>query len=375
MSDERETLEFEDERGANRPTWIALSILVAAVLWMGSGFVFPPEDADAATSASGEPEPVSVATRMSSAEKVTLFFQAEGQAQPDRETAIRAETSGEVAEVLVEKGEDVTAGQVLARLTTKRLRADLARAEEELDRAEREFRNAEELLDRGVATVDRLASARAALAGAEAQFTAAEDALDAARIEAPFNGRLDRFLLDQGEFVSAGSEVGRVVDIHPLTVSFEVPQLTLPALRGADSATVNFVTGEERDGQITFIASSASSATRTFLAEVVVPNEDGQIAAGISAELRIATGEEEAHFVSPSIVAMGADGVIGVKVVSDGRVVFHEVEVVRAEVDGVWVTGLPNTVELITIGQGFVRDGEAVQTRPETDTRQQAATQ
>jgi multidrug efflux system membrane fusion protein len=46
----------------------------------------------------------------------------------------------------------------------------------------------------------------------------------------------------------------------------------------------------------------------------------------------------------------------------DGRVAFYPVEVVRTEMNGVWVTGLPNTVNLITVGQGFVRAGETVKT-------------
>lgn len=60
-------------------------------------------------------------------------------------------------------------------------------------------------------------------------------------------------------------------------------------------------------------------------------------------------------------------------------VVFHEIEVVRAEVDGIWVTGLPEEARIITIGQGFVRNGETVEARPEltaeADAEQAAETQ
>ena len=209
VSEDREPLKFDDDPGAFRSTWIAGFILLAAVIWMGSGFVFSSDDTSAETPGETAPQPVSVATRTSVSELVTLYFQAEGQALPDRETAIRAETSGEVSEVLVRKGADVVAGDILARLTTKRLEADLDRAREELDRAQREFDNAEELLQRGVSTVDRLASARATLAAAEAQVTNSEEALDAARIEAPFDGRIERLTLDEGEFIAAGTEVGR----------------------------------------------------------------------------------------------------------------------------------------------------------------------
>ena len=144
-----------------------------------------------------------------------------------------------------------------------------------------------------------------------------------------------------------------------------MPQQRLTDLRDADKAEVSFITGQTRSGTLAFLGSSASPETRTFLAEVVVPNEDGEIPAGISAEVRIPTGQEQAHFVSPSIVSLNAEGVIGVKTVEDDSVVFHQVEIVRAEIDGIWVTGLPERVDLITVGQGYVNDGETVRSRPQ----------
>lgn len=378
MSDDRQSLDFKDDPGARRSFWIALGLLLLVVVWMGSGVLLPSEggaETETATSETGAPDPVSVATRMSTAEAVTLFFQGEGQAQPDRETALRAETSGNVAELLVAKGADVTAGQLIARLTTRRLEADLNRAQEELDRAQREFDNARQLLERGVSTVDRVANARAALASAEALRTAAEEALDSARIKAPFDGRIEQLSLDEGEFVSAGAEVGRIVDNQPLTVSLQVPQRALVGLRDATTAQVTFITGEVREGTVAFVGTSAAAETRTFLAEVVVPNEGGVIPAGISAEIRIPTGQQQAHFVAPSIVSLNESGVIGVKTVEDGTVVFHEIEIVRAEVDGIWVTGLPETAEIITIGQGFVRDGEPVNAQAEPEEAAQGASE
>ncbi|PRY92032.1 multidrug efflux system membrane fusion protein [Hasllibacter halocynthiae] len=359
-------MRFEDDRGSRRSVWIALALVVAVVAWMASGLVLPAREEGALPEAPAV-LPVSVATRPSAAAPVTLVFRAQGQAQPDRDTMIRAEASGDVDEVYVMKGESVEEGMVIARLTTERLDADLARAREEEVRARRELENAESLLERGVATGDRVAQARAALAGAQAQVVAAETALDGADIVAPFGGRLETMTLDEGEFVSAGAEVARLVDNRPLTVAVQVPQQELEAIEDGQPASVAFITGEERAGRVTFVGSAAASETRTFLAEIEVPNEDGAIPAGISAEVEIPTGETLAHFVQPSVISLGTEGETGVKTVEDGRVAFHEVEVVRAEIDGVWVTGLPDRVELITVGQGFVRAGEPVVARPEVE--------
>ncbi|MGR3541166.1 MAG: efflux RND transporter periplasmic adaptor subunit [Hasllibacter sp.] len=359
-----EPLRFEDDRGARRSTWIAALLVLVIVGWMASGLVLPAEEEEAAPEPVA-PQPVAVAVRPSIAEPVVLTFRAEGQAQPDRDTMIRAEASGDVAEVLVLKGETVEEGTAIARLTTDRLDADLARAREEEARARRELDNAQSLLERGVATADRVSQARAALAAAESGVVTAEAALDSAEIVAPFGGRLETMTLDQGEFVSAGAEVARLVDNRPLTVAIQVPQQALGLIEDGQPAAVRFITGEERRGRVTFVGSAAAAETRTFLAEIEVPNADGAIPAGISAEIEIPTGEARAHFVSPSIVSLGTGGETGVKTVEDGRVAFHEIEVVRAEIDGIWVTGLPDEAVLITVGQGFVREGETVRPRGE----------
>lgn len=355
-----ETLSFTSDKGASRSTWIAALLVVGIVGWMGSGFVIPSEDT-ATAPAREEPKPISVAVSMSKAETVTQFYRAEGQAQPDRDTMLRAETAGDIAEVFVTKGQNVEAGDKIARFDDANVQADTLRATEELARVQREFDNAEQLLDRGVATADRVSQARAALANARAQLVAVQEARKSLVITAPFSGRVETLDLDEGEFVQKGSEVGRLVDITPLTVAIQVPQQSLTRLAVGQPATVRFITGEERQGQVTFVGTSAASETRTFLAEVEVENDDGGIPAGISAEVIIPTGEATAHFLSPSIVSLNTEGALGVKTVNgDNMVVFYPIQIVKAQIDGIWVTGLPDEVDVITVGQGYVNEDETV---------------
>lgn len=358
--DRPQRLEFTSDKGASRSTWVAALLVLLIVGWMGSGFVIPSEDTDPVV-AREDPKPVAVAVTTSMAETVTQFYQAEGQALPDRDTTMRAETSGDIAEVLVSKGQDVSAGDIIARFDPTNNDADANRASEALIQAQREFDNAQQLLDRGVATTDRVVQARSALASAQAQVTAVEQAAEALTITAAFDGRIETLNLDEGEFVSAGTEVGRLVDITPLTVAIQVPQQSLTGLSVGQPATVRFITGEEREGVLTFVGTSAASETRTFLAEIEVANEDGAIPAGVSAEVVIPTGEVTAHFLSPSIVSLDSEGALGIKTVNADNVVeFYEIEVVKAQIDGIWVTGLPESVDIITVGQGFVNETETV---------------
>ena len=112
---------------------------------------------------------------------------------------------------------------------------------------------------------------------------------------------------------------------------------------------------------MTFVGTSAASETRTFLAEIEVPNEDGAIPAGISAEVTIPTGEVTAHFLTPSIVSLDTEGTLGVKTVdAENTVSFFPIEIVTAQIDGIWVTGLPDTARVISMGQDYLSEGVKV---------------
>ncbi|WP_299417715.1 efflux RND transporter periplasmic adaptor subunit [uncultured Sulfitobacter sp.] len=355
-----QTLRFEGDDGASRSTWIAAALVICIVGWMGSGFIFPSEEVVPEITREA-PQPVAVAVTESMAQSVTQFYRAEGQALPDRDTMLRAETSGSIEEVSVVKGQNVAAGDVIARFDPASNEADAVRATEELARAQREFDNAESLLERGVATADRVSQARATLAAAQSQVIAVRQAAKALTITAPFAGRIETLDLNAGEFVSSGSNVGRLVDNTPLTIAIQVPQQSLTRLAAGQPARVAFITGEEREGTVTFVGTSAASETRTFLAEIEVQNENGAIPAGISAEVTIPTNDVTAHFVSSSIVSLDTEGTLGVKTVDENDVVvFFPIEVAKAQIDGIWVTGLPDVVRVITVGQGFVNAGETV---------------
>jgi membrane fusion protein, multidrug efflux system len=341
--------------------------VVALAAWMGSGFVFPAQEEVPA-----EPDRTvaisAVAIRSSTADTVQQFLRAEGQAEPERSTVIPAQAAGEVTEVGVRRGADVQAGDIIARIGSPERQSALDQAQAELDRARRDFDNAQTLLDRGVGTADRLAQTRSTLAAAEAQVASAEEALDDLVVRAPFAGRVETLDMEEGEFVQAGARIARIVDLDPVRVLIRIPQQAVALVEEGQRAEVTFITGQTREGEVIFVGAAADPETRTFEAEVEVPNGDRAIPAGISAQVRLPAGEARAHFVSPAVLSLDVSGTLGVKTVTEGgRVAFHAVEIVRAQTDGVWITGLPRSARIITVGQGFVSAGEEVLAREETE--------
>jgi multidrug efflux system membrane fusion protein len=102
-------------------------------------------------------------------------------------------------------------------------------------------------------------------------------------------------------------------------------------------------------------------STRTFAVELEVPNPDGALPAGVTAEIQISGGTVMAHKISPSLLNLETDGTIGVKTLDDqDRVIFNPVAIARSQTDGIWVTGLPENARIITVGQGYVLVGQIV---------------
>ena len=80
-----------------------------------------------------------------------------------------------------------------------------------------------------------------------------------------------------------------------------------------------------------------------------------------------------AHRVSPAVLALDDNGNLGVKTLAeDNTVAFREIKIVKTESNGAWVTGLPNEVTLITLGQGFVNPGEEVEPISDSQTANEA---
>lgn len=370
---ERQPLVFDTDRGAWRARFIAALLIIAIVGWMGSDYIFPSDApvAEVAEEPNEKPAtvipPVAVMVTDLSARTITKHFRAEGQALPDRDTNILAETSGEIAKVLVQKGDAVEAGQLIAKFDTVKMDAEIEKVQQALSQAQRDFDNAQQLLNKGVSTVDRLTTARSRLAAVKSDLTSAEESLKNADIRAPFPGRLESLSINTGEFINAGTPVSRIVDNSPLTIAIQVPQQALSQLSVGQPAEVNFITGAAASGTVSFISTNADAETRTFLAEVTVDNADQTIPAGISAELRIPTQQVDAHFISPAILSLNVDGTLGIKAIdANNQVAFLPIRIEQSQTDGLWVSGLPEQITVITVGQGFVSKGDIVSPQHQT---------
>ena len=114
-------------------------------------------------------------------------------------------------------------------------------------------------------------------------------------------------------------------------------------------------------GEVTFIARRADETTRTFRVDITLPNPDLAIRAGQTAEIAIEADGAMAHLLPQSALTLDDDGRLGIRsVAADGTARFLPVSVLRDTRSGIWVSGLPERVDVITVGQEYVTDGVAV---------------
>lgn len=337
------------------------AVVLLAVIWIASGVLIrePPAPTDVR-----DIEPVLVAVEQRRAQLVEQLLVLQGQVEPHQRVTVRAETAGQLAQWLVRLGADVSTDQEIARLRMDDREARRHQAIARLRDAESERAATQRLVERGAAPRLQLEAREAAVAAAEAELAAIETDIDNTRIRAPIDGVINRRLAERGDFLSIGGAIAEVIDNDPLLGVVHVPQHRIQRVERGQIARLRFLDGQRAEGEVSFVAAVAEPGTRTFRVEVEVPNPGHALPSGISAGFEIPTREVMAHRISPALVSLDDAGRVGVKTVDENdRVEFHPIEVIRTATGGIWVTGLPDETRIITVGQGFVREGETVRTR------------
>jgi len=348
---------------------IAALLVAALVLWMLSGQLGSKEDSESVAETNTEESAVplmKVRTRSLQAENITREVVVQGQLEPVKVMTLRAETDGNIQQLDLDKGQKISRGQSLALLSIDTRNANLAVAEANLVQAESEYQATRKLQRQGLQSKLSLESAGARQEAARAQVEAAKIEIANTTILSPINALIEDVHVKVGDFVDRGAQIATLVDNSQVLVTGQVSQQYITDISVGQPASAELVTGQTVEGTVSFISSMADKTTRSFEIEVLIPDPPENISTGLSAQINIPVEELMAHRVSPAMMAISDDGVLGVKTLDENnKVAFNEIKVVKTETRGAWVTGLPNDITLITLGQAFVSIGEEVEAVPE----------
>jgi multidrug efflux system membrane fusion protein len=181
------------------------------------------------------------------------------------------------------------------------------------------------------------------------------------RIRAPFDGIVQTRPVNIGDFLQRGNICAEILDPDPMLVVASVTQDELSGLNVGGSATAVFSNGAVVTGRISFISHASDAITRTYRIEVSIDNPSFELRDGLSAQLTLPGSVLMAHKTSPALLSLDDAGVVGVKVVNASSMVeFLAVEIAKDTQEGVWLAGLPNVINLITLGQEMVFPGQEV---------------
>ena len=387
-------------------------LIIAVTLGLAAGGCSKSQTAQAR---GGEDEPRSVAVAVVHRESIRRAIDVVGTLAAVDQVTISSEADGKVREILADLGDRVTAGQLLIKLdhekqqyTYEQQQAALARtlaqygasdprqlpeveqtpdvqkARADLVQATQNFERANTLFKRTLVSQQSLDDAKAALESARAGY---ESALQNARnlragiqaseaemklaarqlrdtdIRAPFEGYVERRLVNLGELVKAQMPVMSIVRLDPLKVAAEMPEKMAPWITAGRPLELQVDAYRDRTftGKVTRISPAVNTATRAFAFEAVVPNTDAVLKPGTFARVHVESGKVDDVLTLPYAALQYRYGVNRVFVIAGDRLAMRELQVGERLGDRIEITSGVKEGERVAITDvDALNDGDRV---------------
>ncbi|MEJ2677980.1 MAG: efflux RND transporter periplasmic adaptor subunit [Gemmatimonadota bacterium] len=343
-----------------------LALALAAAAQVGCG-----RDAEAGAQGQGGPRgpgpgsritPVSVTPveRGSVGRAVTVA----GNIEPIRIVGVNSQISGALLAVLVEEGNVVRRGSVLARVDDRELQAQLEAAEASYQVTEAAFERAQQLRDRKVITLPEYERDRTAFAAAKAQLEQLRTRVAYATVTAPIDGVVTEKRVEAGDVVAPQTRLFTLADVSTLVVRVGVSELDVVAVNVGDPVVLALDAFPERSfrGRVRRIFPTGDPTTRLVPVEVALRGQDADdVRPGFLARVTFALGTRDGVLLVPASALVGGAGSESVFVVEDGRAVRRTVMPgVTSEGRVEIVKGLQAGEQVIVAGNNMLRDGAAV---------------
>jgi membrane fusion protein (multidrug efflux system) len=375
------------------PLLLAILIFSPLASCGGDGDGAKAEDAAPDTSVPVETEAV---TRRS----ISASYSGTATLEPESEAEVAAKISGVLLKLLVEEGDQVKAGQVLARLDDENPRLNVSKARATLKKLENDFQRSSEMFERKLLSVEQNDKIRYDLETQRATFELAQLELSYTNITAPISGVISRRMAKVGNYIQVNQALFKIDNFDPLLAVLNVPERELSTLR-ADQRVgmqVDSIAGEVFEGRIQRISPVIDSATGTFRVTCEFRDTSGRLKSGMFGRLEIVYANHADVAAIPRAALVEEDGETAVFVVVAGSSLSAEEQekLIKAKQGGeegkkvdpdkekpplpAWVAkrrlikvgygdsnfvevleGLEENERVVTLGRSAVRDGTAVQ--------------
>jgi len=347
----------------------AVVVTVIAVTWMlvgGNGITVNPTQVspkeNTISSQTAESKLIySVQAKTLTASTIEMHLPLSGTTKADETLSLINSYPGRITKLPIEKGSFIKKGTPILQIDTRTLKTEIDQARLLIKQRTLELDGIQKLAANNFSSKVNLAQAETELAAAKSAERRLLVDLEDATITAPFSGILNTLNAQEGQVIAAGDSIGTLVSLNPIKVSVNIPQNKVQQIKLGTPGQIRLESGYEAEGFVSYINTTANEASRTITVEIQVENPDNIISAGLTATVDFTIDEQKAHAFSPALLTLDDSGKTAVKTIDiDNRVVISPVSIVKSEREQVWVSGLPDNVNIITVGQGFVSAGDEI---------------
>ena len=290
----------------------------------------------------------------------------------DADAPVVAKVSGEVVELLVEEGDHVVAGQVLARLDGERLRLEMLAAKANLDRARTEYNRNIDLHKRGLISASMFDSLQYDLEALEALYALKKLTYDYSMIRAPIDGVVAARDIKPGQNLGVNDVAFRITDTRELIAYLQIPQSELSKFAVGHAAVIEVASmpGIRFPATIERISPTIDTRNGTFRATAIIDNADGELAPGMFGRFTISYEQHKDALVIPAEALLAEDEESTVYVVNDGEVSRRTIQIgIEADGNVEILDGLSEDEVIVVVGHSGLRTGSKVLASNKTQDR------
>ena len=309
-----------------------------------------------------------VTTLETKAENFTHFVELQGNVTTNNLVVITAEYAGLLSKVHVREGQKVKKGQVLAKIDDGGLSQQLTQMQIQADLAKTTYERQARLWEQNIGSEIQFLQAKSNYEAQEEAVKQMKQQIAKATVTAPFSGTIDEIIADEGNNVSPGAQLIRLINLSNMYIEADVPERFIADVTNGKTVEIYFpVLGKSMNSKVRQAGNFINAANRTFRIEVDVPEQGGYIKPNLTAKLRINDySNSQAVLIPQNIISEDAMGQQYVYAIDDiknqtGKVSRVIIKTGKTQGDVIEVTeGLEPGTNLIQEGARSVKQGQTV---------------
>lgn len=301
----------------------------------------------------------------SQAQRFTPTLTLSGSTLLPEKITIKGEIGGKIKSIEALKGTIVKKGTVLFTLEDSDYKAQMEKAQALLIQRKAEYEAAKKLEKKELFAENKLLASEANFKNAQADLSKAAYMAEQLIIKAPIDAYYEDRLVNSGDYISASpmpTSVAVLLPLEPLKIMCEVPEMEINQLKINQKAKI-FIPSLQKEFSfyVSFISKEGNPKTRCYKVELT-PQNPIELRGGLTAEIRIEKEPVLAHKIPSSSLSLNEENQVGVMAVpEEGLSSFLPVSIVQAERNYFYITGLPESIALITEGGEFIKAGEKIE--------------